>query len=286
MKKFFASVITSIFWVISGYGLHETAFVNPPDHNGERRIIIVVAGYNNKDWYRGNLDSVFDQEYQNYHLIYVDDGSIDGTPDLVENYIKEKGFESKITLIKNATRIGCPLANQYRAIHACDDRDIIVILDADDRLPHSKVLQHVNRNYADSRVWLTYGQFIEHPSGAIGFCKDYSKQVVRHNAFREVGDIPSHMRTFYAGLFKQIKIEDLMLDGEFLKMSGDMAAMLPMIEMARNHYKFVPDVLYVYNGANSLSEHRVSRELQRKIDLLVRSRPRYDEVKSPVRDAQ
>jgi glycosyltransferase involved in cell wall biosynthesis len=278
--------VALIFNVITSFSLHETTFTNPPDQNGERRIIIVTAGYNNKDWYRGNLDSVFCQEYQNYHLVYTDDGSIDGTPSLVEEYIKEKGFESKVTLIKNAQRIGCPLANQYRTIHACDDTDIIVILDADDRLAHSKVLQQVNRNYADYRVWLTYGQFIEHPSGVRGFCKDYPKQVIRHNSFREIGDIPSHMRTFYAGLFKQIRTEDLMLDGEFLKMSGDMAAMLPMIEMARNHYKFVSEILYIYNGANSLSEHRISKDLQRKVDLLVRSRARYDEVQSPVRDVQ
>jgi len=282
MKKFLLLCLYLFCKIDTTFALSETNFTNSADQNGERRIILVAAGYNNKDWYKGNLDSVFAQEYQNYHLVYTDDASIDGTADLVEAYVKEKGFESKVTLIRNKQRVGCPLANQHRTIDACDDRDIIVILDADDRLAHSKVLQYVNRVYSDSGVWLTYGQFIEHPSGVMGFCKDYPRNIVKRNAFREVGDIPSHMRTFYAGLFKQIKLEDLMLNGEFLTMSGDMAAMLPMIEMARDHYKFVPDVLYIYNAANSLSEHRVSKTLQREVDLLVRSRSRYDKISSPV----
>ena len=61
-------------------------------------------------------------------------------------------------------------------------------------------------------------------------------------------------------------------------MTGDIAAMFPMIEMARDHFKFIPDVLYIYNGVNPISEHKVSRQLQRKLDLEIRRRPRYEKV--------
>lgn len=38
--------------------------------------------------YLRNLDSIFQQDYQNYHLIYFDDNSDDGTGEFVEKYME------------------------------------------------------------------------------------------------------------------------------------------------------------------------------------------------------
>jgi glycosyltransferase involved in cell wall biosynthesis len=252
----------------------------------EKHIVLVVASYKNAQWYKWNLDSAFNQNYKNYHIIYIDDCSPDGTYDLVKAYVQEKRQEDRITLIKNDVRAGCPLANHYKAIQSCKDTDIIIILDGDDALAGPDVLPYINAVYSDPNVWLTYGQYQEWPNGARGFCSPYPAHIVANNAFREWADTPSHLRTFYAGLFKQIKTEDLICDGQFFIMTGDMAAMIPMIEMARDHFKFIPKVLYLYNATNVLSEHRVDKALQRKLDLEIRSRKRYDKIESPFRNAK
>jgi hypothetical protein len=110
------------------------------------------------------------------------------------------------------------------------------------------------------------------------------KNIVERNVFREYTHNPGHLRTFYAGLFKQIKKEDLMHEGEFLRMCADNAVMFPMIEMARNgHFKFINRVLLVWNGANDLNDHKVVRGLQYQLDKLIRSRSRYDTIESPFR---
>ncbi len=51
----------------------------------ENRFVIVIPSNNNKDWYQKNLDSVFNQRYLNYRVIYIDDGSTDNTGTLVED---------------------------------------------------------------------------------------------------------------------------------------------------------------------------------------------------------
>jgi len=180
----------------------------------ERRIVIITAAYNNKDYYQRMLDSVFCQKYDNWHLMYVDDCSPDGTGDVAEEYINQKRLQEKVTFIKNDER-ECALANQYKTIYQCNDQDIIIILDGDDWFANDTILAYVNEVYADPSVWLTYGQFREYPSGYKGFCCQMPKDIVRRNAFREFAHIPSHLRTFYAGLFKKIKKEDLMLNGDF-----------------------------------------------------------------------
>lgn len=254
--------------------------IDASEVNGEREIVIMTASYNNKDWYKMNLDSIFAQRYHNYRVVYVDDYSTDGTADLVQEYVKEKGQEHRFTLIRNTEHKGA-VANHYYAIHDCPDKAIIGILDGDDALAHPEVLSYLNSVYADNNTWLTYGQFMEFPGNIHGFCQDMPAHVVAQNGFRDWGYIPSHMRTFYAALYKQIKKEDLMYNGQFLEMLADIAAMFPMIEMARDHFKFIPHILYKYNGANVINDHKRSKKQQRDLDIMVRARQRYDKITSP-----
>lgn len=246
----------------------------------EQPIAVVMAGYNFSQWYQRSIGSVLKQKYTNWHLYIIDDGSPDHSADLARDFVTKAGFADHVTIIRNQQRLGSPVANQYKVIVTLDPQDIVVIVDADDWLAHNGVFSYLNKEYTPD-LWLTYGQFREWPSGMIGFCSPMPLHVITHNKFREWQHIPSHLRTFRAGLFQKIKPEDLMLDGEFFKMAGDMAAMIPMIEMARNgHFRFIPDVLLEYNAVNPISEHRVSRELQQKVDRIVRSRPRYNALNS------
>jgi hypothetical protein len=136
--------------------------------------------------------------------------------------------------------------------------------------------------YANPDIWLTYGQWVDWVSRRKGWCVAIPRNIVERNAFREFTHAPSHLRTFYAGLFKQIKQEDLIYEGDFFWMSGDVATMFPMIEMARkNHFLFIDKPLLIYNGVNPLNNHKVVNGLEHKLDVEVRSRRRYDPIETP-----
>lgn len=205
--------------------------------NGERRIVVVSPSYNNARYYQKHLDSVFNQNYSNWYMIYIDDNSEDNTAFLVEQYVDKKNMHNKVAVIKNGSRRGA-LANQYSAIHACQDTDIVILLDADDWLIDPGVMAYLNNVYSDNQTWLTYGQFKQHPTGHRGWHVPMPAEVVKNNAFRDFTHAPGHLRTFYAGLFKKIILEDLLYEGNFFEMTGDIAAMFPMIEMTRKgHFK-------------------------------------------------
>lgn len=55
---------------------------------GEPSVSIVLATYNRRDWLRLAMDSVLDQTYPNTELLVMDDGSTDGTADLLEEYAR------------------------------------------------------------------------------------------------------------------------------------------------------------------------------------------------------
>ncbi len=236
----------------------------------ERRFVFIVPSYNNKDWYERNLTSIFSQKYSNYHVIYVDDASTDGTADLVEKFVADKGKHAQVTLIRNTARQRMAY-NRYIAIHKCQDSDICLALDGDDWLPHDGVLQFYNNLYADPDIWLTYGHYEIYPGGKRGpYSRQIPPNVIKNNSFRQHPWSASHMKTFYAGLFKKVPVEAFMRDGKFLTSSTDVAMMWPMLEMAHDHSKFVPEVMYVYNEANQLNLFKKNLSEQYNNELFLR----------------
>jgi GR25 family glycosyltransferase involved in LPS biosynthesis len=248
------------------------------DHNPERTFVLIVPSYNNQEWYRTNLDSIFRQSYANYRVIYIDDASTDGTGNLVEAYLQETHQTRRTTLIRNQERVGS-LANIYRAVWTCDKDEIVVHVDGDDWLAHENVLIRLNEVYQDPEVWMTYGQFVWHPANVPGVCRQVPLEVIERNEFREYTWVTSHLRSFCAGLFHRIRKEDLLYQGSFFPMAGDVAIIFPLLEMANKHSRFIPEVLYIYNTANQISDSKRDRNLQVRLDREIRSRTKY----SPLR---
>ncbi|MCI5051721.1 MAG: glycosyltransferase family 2 protein [Simkaniaceae bacterium] len=242
-----------------------------------QRFGIYVGSFNNEKYCEWNLKSILDQEYDNFYVVYMNDQSSDRTLEMVREIVKKHPKGDLVTIIDNEVRKR-PCGNYVTAIekHAEDD-DVIVIVDGDDALDNDQVLKTLNRAYNKYRpeVWLTYGQYREKNSGNIGFCRPFPSAVVKNNAFRKFDDIPSHLKTFKAWLFKRIAKEDLMTNGEYMPMSWDLTSMMPMIEMAAHRHKFIKEVLYTYNDNNAISEHFVSKHKQMWVDRLVRGRQPY-----------
>jgi mannosyltransferase OCH1-like enzyme len=243
----------------------------------EKHMVIIITSYNTARWCERNLLSVFQQQYSNYTVILTDDCSFDDTFDLVTACVKKYKQEHRVHLMRNATRYH-KLTNLTSMINQCDDHDIVVLLDGNDWLAHNKVFTSINNTYADPDIWITYGQFAEFDNKGHygrGFNEDIPDWVIENDLLRSQFGAFSHLRTFYAKLFKKIRHEDLMYNGEYVKMALDTAIMLPMMEMARYHFKFIPDILYVYNTTNELCNHYISRQTQYMLDRIIRSRRPY-----------
>lgn len=186
----------------------------------EHFFIILICSYNNAHWYQKNLDSVKNQTYTNYQVIYIDDASPDNTAQLVQDYIQDNKLETKFKLIKNKERCYKP-ANLYHAIHGyCQDTAIIVELDGDDWLLHPNVLEYLNTLYNQYPIWMTYGGLIMQPK-VFNYLwpQPIPEQVIKTNSFRsyfKTGKIFLALRSFYAKLFKKIKRKIYCIMAHFL----------------------------------------------------------------------
>lgn len=225
-------------------------------HSSEQKpFVIVIPSYNNSVWYEKNLDSVRTQDYPYYHVLYMDDCSTDGTPELVEAYVQKYNLADKFTVIKNPARLGM-LHNVYNAVQCCPNEAVVVILDGDDWFAHTEVLSFLDGVYQNPDVWMTYGQFQEYPSGKMGLCKPIPDYIMRAHAYRLYDWSSSHLKTFYAGLFKAIPIDYFKRKGAFLMSAGDCAIMFALLELSGGHYHCIDEVLYQYNTQNNTSVFR------------------------------
>ena len=246
-----------------------------------KHFMVVIPSRNNSQWVDRNLNSLACQTYPHWHAIYVNDCSDDDTQKKVEQFIKQHHLEDKIALINNEKRLGA-LANMVKAVYLSNDWDVIVTLDGDDFLKDAEVLQKLDAAYADENVWLTYGSYEQFPSGKKGtFSKqtEFPKDVISSNGYRKHAWCSSHLRTFYAWLFKCIRIDDLKFEGDFFAMAGDLAHIIPMLELSGGKFKFISDILYVYNIQTPHNDYKVNRQLQAKLEKEIRSRTVYQPLK-------
>jgi len=224
------------------------------------KIKIIVPFYNPGDFLEQCVATAMTQKYEDYKVIFVDDMSTDGS------YDKLPHDNDKAIIIKNEVR-KTALENIHDSImNHCDPDDIVVLLDGDDWFPSKNVLSYVNKQYEEKDCWIMYGQAMW-TNGQRGFASAYPKDefpTLRKRPFRV-----SHLRTFRAGLYQKIAEQDENFsclkddNGDFYKMTYDVAIMFPIMEMAGYDKTLFNDtILYTYNRDNPISDDKVNQQLQ------------------------
>jgi len=249
-------------------------------------FVFIIPSFNNSEWVEKNLRSVFEQKYDNFRVIYIDDASTDATLEKVKELTSFYRQEHRVEIWHNETNRGAA-ENIYRAAHSCSDREILILCDGDDWMAGEHVLKRLNEKYADPAVWATFGSYVEYPKYSYtvaNFACPLPLHVVKKGAIRAYCRKKwslSHLRTFYAGLFKQIKRDDLLYQGSFYDAAYDLAFMIPIAEMAGKHLHFVNEIFYIYNRDNLLNDNKVRFQRQQQLSEYILSLPCYAPVASP-----
>lgn len=245
-----------------------------------KKFVIVIPSFKNEEYCEKNILSVLDQNYDKFRIIFTDDCSPDSTFKKVKDIVKNHKNVDKVKLIKNKERKGA-LHNLYDMIHSCEDEEIILTVDGDDQLLDNNVLFKLNNNYCNNDIWMLNSQYQNSTDGQHGCSGAYPSHIIANNTFRSDVWRASHLRTFYAWLFKSIKKEDLMINDEFFDMTYDFAIMMPMLEMSKNRSKFLNEILYIYRTDNPISDHVKDRSRQAYLDAYIRNMPKYSSLSAP-----
>lgn len=235
---------------------------------------IITPVYNSEKYISKCIESVLNQTISNWTMYIANDLSTDNTLNIIKNY-----NDSRIILIDNKIK-HYSSGNHHQIIHKTEinDADICIDLDGDDWLAHNNVLKNIQDIYKSNNILMSHGSFIQ----CIGnkFLAGFNKQPENWNNLRNLLYTTTHLRTYYTGLFRKIKEQDLRdWNGNWFEAAGDTAFMYPMLEMAgKDRTYFCQDINYIYNTENPLNEHKDNFNRQIQNALYIKKMSKYDRI--------
>lgn len=122
------------------------------------------------------------QEYKNFHFIIIDDGSVDGTGALIQNYLDTQTIvDPSRYKVDIHTERGYSLNNIRKAAREfCKPQEILIVVDGDDELLGKQVLKLFNAVFQEKGVWFMYTNFLG-SIGKVGYSRPYHPDIIEKN---------------------------------------------------------------------------------------------------------
>jgi glycosyltransferase involved in cell wall biosynthesis len=238
-------------------------------------MVILTGFYNAEKYIERSILSIMGQTYKDFTCYITHDMSTDSSVQKIKDLIKN---DKRFILIDEYDKKLYQAGNFNRTIRNnpnISDDELLIEVDGDDWLPDSKVFERINNVYEDPNVWIANGSF-KYSNGQPGFSSPQTNfDNLRQNRFTA-----SHIRTWRAFLWRNIKEEDLRDEnGNYWQWSGDLCFMYPMLEMSGSeHYRFMPEINYVYNGENPINEHKVDMTMVNDHAVKIRNKKPYEKL--------
>lgn len=241
----------------------------------EKRIIVISPFWNAEKYINKCIQSVAQQDYENYYHILIDDCSDDNSYEVACKTIEglDESIRHKFAISKNKENIGC-IANQLSIFKIVEDDDIVVLLDGDDWLINNNTIFKFYNNKYNEGYDFTYGSCLSIADRIKLTSQRYPRETIENKSYRDAnkygGDgirpwgMPyTHLRTFKGSLSKNLD-EKLFKtdDGKWMKCGADNPLFYELIERSKKHL-VVQDAMVIYNDLNPHNDFRVRGDEQR-----------------------
>lgn len=211
------------------------------------KFSVVITSYNYGLYIRESIDSVLSQTYENFEVIIVDDGSQDGTKEIVSTYSSDTRI--KYYYQDNA---GQPKAKNRGICESCGE--FIAFLDADDMWMSTKLEKQLAL-FADPEVGVVYSRrkWID-PDGV---------EILANERVLKRGKILNHIFVdnfvcFSSSVIRRSYLEQVGYFDESLPMGIDYDLWIRLASVCK--FDFVDEPLVKYRtGHSNLSKNTMNR---------------------------
>jgi glycosyltransferase involved in cell wall biosynthesis len=245
----------------------------------QQKITILTPFFNAADYVDDCILSVASQDYDNYTMHLIDDCSTDNSAEVVKNTLDSlpENIRAKFKFIRNSANQGA-VYNQVMTIVGCNDDEIIMLLDGDDKLINDNNIFHFYNNLYDGSTEFTYGSMLSQADRIPLIAQEYPTHVKNSKSYRahrfNWGIPYTHLRTFKKYLINEIPMSEFQDEtGSWFKAGGDNATFYNILEKADpNKVKAVKKIVYSYNDKNPLNDYKVNSKMQDKNSNQIRNK--------------
>ena len=164
---------------------------------------------------------------------------------MTEEFIKEYDKTQKINFLHFEKSCGL-LERAYSCAHKTKDDEIIIFLDERAYLSKSTILEQINAEFKNFDIWLLYGScFNDKTKRLEKAINTYPSKLFTCSA-RSLNWRPCLLKAFYSSLFKKVSMQDFFFRGKFFSSDFDASYMFPLIELSKNHTKYISKSICSY----------------------------------------
>ena len=215
---------------------------NEYDNNKNKFFVICLEEFEISE-IRKKLDSIFDQNYQNFRVVFFYQKQNNIFYEKIAKYVDEKNVSNKVQLVKKEDEKKASAL--FSVAQRCLDQEIVVYLDKQDWLINEYVLERLNDAYQDPDVWMAYSDYVHHPTNKNEGIKGFVNKNLTELKIDKTPWMQAHLRTCYAGLIKQIYKPSESQEKEDAAL--EKKQIFSLLKVARWHVKFIADPLSISN---------------------------------------
>lgn len=225
------------------------------------KFSLIIPVYNSEKYLKKLLDSIFIQDYKNYEIIIVNDGSTDNSEKIIKEY--ESDDRLKYICIKNsgpgvARKIGFNMSKGK----------LLFFIDSDDFLPKSDILKKIAQMYDEKNFDILIFNYISKINGKEIITNSFSNNKIKEGMYDN--NFLQNNRLGGA-LWQKIFVRDKMKEDYFSDYNN--------FEDYYTTYKYLNDICNIYytkeicyyanrDNSNSLSKNYNNQKFIQTINLL------------------
>lgn len=244
------------------------------------KVSVIVPIYNQAPFIRETVDSVLDQDYPSIELVLSDDGSTDGTSDILRDYAEREPERVKVVASERNTGI----AGAFNRALDAHTGEYIAWLGGDDVMLPGKLSRQVailesrpdalgcchDAEVFDSASGKAYGRFTEVYNGRRG---------VRDGGVELLFD-PAYLMLPSTMMVRSSAVGSLRFDRR-VRVSNDWLFDIELFQ--RGQLVGLDDVLARYRRHQSNATSQVSDVLEDALVVLAIAEARYPRLRGPIR---
>lgn len=243
------------------------------------KVVVFIRGYNTSAAKLKRLfDSLIQQSVQNFQIIYIDDASTDIESKDYAFYRLSYSNEFKykpIVILNEVNKGGLYNLNFAMSSIVQNEDAVIICIDNDDYLINDNAIKIITEKFDEGFEIVVGGCFRKDKP-----LKKYSVASFDRVYNRNGDNIWLHPKCFKKYLYSKLNLDDLKINGEFVRVNEDFAMMLPMVEISKKNM-CMEEVLYYFepsvNNQNGQGEYASDNKKRIKDILLNRARKRNEE---------
>lgn len=223
-----------------------------------KKVAVIMPTYNNEEYLAEAIESVLRQSYKNWRLVVINDGSTDGTEQILEFY---RDKYKNISTIHSILNEGIAMSRN-KGIWLLDDVDYIAVADADDLLHPDRLKKQVAL-LEKSKVDFVYSSYYTANEEAV---IENNQWVLPKNKLTYKGVIDGYTAPHVTIMAKARCIKDNPYRNE-LRVNDDMALVLDWLKAGYTYKRIKQPLMIVRYHMQSVSKLK-DKEVKKSIEEL------------------